>query len=81
MNDYVGMNVRSETMFYAAYKYVTDLQRYAQEQLKAENSHELMRCSDSRTDCPLQKALLHSSYYIDLLPDLENTIGIHKYQM
>ncbi len=44
MNDYVGMNVRSETMFYAAYKYVTDLQRYAQEQLKAENSHELMRC-------------------------------------
>lgn len=43
MNAYVGMDVRSETMFYAAYKYVKDLERYAKDYMAAKNSHELMR--------------------------------------
>ena len=44
MDKYVSVkNVRSETLLKAAYKYLTDLKRYAVEQLKAENSHELVR--------------------------------------
>ena len=45
MDKYVSVkNVRSETLLKAAYKYLTDLKRYAIEQMKAENSHELVRC-------------------------------------
>lgn len=44
MDKYVSVkNVRSETLLKSAYKYLTDLKRYAMEQLKAENSHELVR--------------------------------------
>lgn len=45
MDKYVSVkNVRSETLLISAYKYLTDLKRYAVEQMKAENSHELVRC-------------------------------------
>lgn len=45
MDKYVSVkNVRSETLLKSAYKYLTDLKRYAVEQVKAENSHELVRC-------------------------------------
>ena len=45
MDKYVSVkNVRSETLHKSAYKYLTDLKRYAIEQMKAENSHELVRC-------------------------------------
>ena len=45
MDKYVSVkNVRSETLLKSAYKYLTDLKRYAIEQMKAENSHELVRC-------------------------------------
>ncbi len=45
MDKYVSVkNVRSETLLKSAYKYLTDLKRYAVEQMKAENSHELVRC-------------------------------------
>ncbi len=43
MKDYVGMNVRSETLMKSGIKYLSDLKRYSEEQLKAETSHELMR--------------------------------------
>jgi len=44
MDKYVSVkNVRSETLLKAAYKYLTDLKRHAVGQLKAENSHELVR--------------------------------------
>ncbi len=43
MKDYVGMNVRSETLMKSGIKYLGDLKRYSKEQLKAETSHELMR--------------------------------------
>ncbi len=44
MNKYVGTEVRSETLLKSGIKYIGDLKRYANEQLRAENSHELMRC-------------------------------------
>ena len=37
------MNVRSETLMKSGIKYLSDLKRYALEQLKADTSHELMR--------------------------------------
>lgn len=44
MDKYVGVKtVRSETLLLSAQKYLSDLKRYAAEQLKAENSHELIR--------------------------------------
>jgi len=43
MKDYVGMKIRSETLLKAGLKYLGDLKRYSREQLKADNSHELMR--------------------------------------
>lgn len=44
MGTYVSVkNARSETLLKSALKYLSDLRRYAQEQAKAENSHELMR--------------------------------------
>lgn len=44
MDKYVGVKtIRSETLLLSAQKYLSDLKRYAAEQLKAENSHELVR--------------------------------------
>ena len=43
MKDYVGVKVRSKTLLKSGLKYLGDLKRYCREQLKAENSHELMR--------------------------------------
>ena len=44
MEKYVSVkNVRSESLMKAGYKYLSDLKKYALEQLKAENSHELIR--------------------------------------
>lgn len=44
MEKYVSVkNVRSESLMKAGYKYLTDLKKYALQQLKAENSHELVR--------------------------------------
>lgn len=44
MDKYVSVkNIRSETLLKSAMKYLSDLKRYASEQLKAENSHELVR--------------------------------------
>lgn len=44
MNDYAGTKARSESKFKAGLKYLGDLKKYACQQFKAENSHELMRC-------------------------------------
>lgn len=44
MDNYVSVkNVRSETLLKSANQYLTDLKRYAMEQMKAENAHELVR--------------------------------------
>lgn len=43
MKDYVGVKVRSKTLLKSGLKYLGDLKKYCREQLKAENSHELMR--------------------------------------
>lgn len=44
MGQYCGYKVRSDSLLRAGYKYVSDLKKFARAQLKAENSHELMRC-------------------------------------
>lgn len=44
MAQYAGYKVRSETLLRAGYKYICDLKKYAENELAAENSHELMRC-------------------------------------
>lgn len=36
--------MRSGSLLRAGYKYVSDLKKFAHAQLKADNSHELMRC-------------------------------------
>lgn len=43
MNDYVGLKIRSETLLKAGIKYLADLKQYSLDELKCENSHELMR--------------------------------------
>lgn len=43
MNDYIGMKVRSESLMTAGLSYLRDLKKYSLEDLKAENSHDLMR--------------------------------------
>ena len=43
MNEYVGGEIRTETLITAGLKYLRDLRRLALKELKAENSHELMR--------------------------------------
>lgn len=44
MDEYVGTKVRSASLLTAGRKYIRDLRRYSREKLRAENSHELMRC-------------------------------------
>lgn len=43
MKDYIGMKLRSETLMKAGIKYIRDLRKYTLAQMKADNSHELMR--------------------------------------
>lgn len=43
MNDYVGLKVRSEDMMRAGIKYLGDLKEYAENEIKCEDAHELMR--------------------------------------
>ena len=43
MQDYLGADLKSETMMTAGLKYLRDLRSMAREELQARNSHELMR--------------------------------------
>ena len=47
MNDYAGVEVRSETLLKAGLKYLRDLKRKAVTSLTADNSHTLMRCLET----------------------------------
>lgn len=48
MSDYASVTfVRSETLLSAGYKYLCDLEQYAYQTVKCENSHELMRALES----------------------------------
>ena len=47
MNDYAGVEVRSETLLTAGLKYLRDLRKKALASLAAENSHTLMRCLET----------------------------------
>lgn len=44
MNEYAGVKVRSETLLNAGLKYLSDLRKKTLRTIKADNSHELMRC-------------------------------------
>ena len=44
MQDYAGVDVRSETLLRAGFKYLTDLKDKAQTRITADHSHTLMRC-------------------------------------
>jgi succinate dehydrogenase/fumarate reductase flavoprotein subunit len=47
MNDYAGVEVRSETLLTAGLKYLRDLRKKALNSLAAENAHTLMRCLET----------------------------------
>ena len=47
MQDYAGVEVRSETLLKAGLKYLGDLREKATESLMARNSHELMRALET----------------------------------
>jgi succinate dehydrogenase/fumarate reductase flavoprotein subunit len=47
MNDYAGVDVRSETLLNAGMKYLGDLKRKARSTLAANNGHTLMRCLET----------------------------------
>lgn len=47
MNDYAGVEVRSETLLKAGLKYLSDLKKKALDSMAAENSHTLMRCLET----------------------------------
>ena len=44
MNDYAGVDIRSETLLKAGQKYLMDLKKKVLEQMTANHSHTLMRC-------------------------------------
>jgi len=44
MQDYAGVDVRSETLLRAGFKYLTDLKDKVQTRITADHSHTLMRC-------------------------------------
>lgn len=44
MQDYAGVEVRSETLLRAGFKYLTDLKDKVQTRITADHSHTLMRC-------------------------------------
>jgi succinate dehydrogenase/fumarate reductase flavoprotein subunit len=47
MQDYAGVEVRSETLLKAGLKYLRDLREKAKESLMVENAHELMRALET----------------------------------
>lgn len=47
MNDYAGVDVRSETLLNAGLKYLRDLKEKAVNSMTADNSHTLMRCLEA----------------------------------
>ena len=47
MNDYAGIEVRSETLFQTGLEYIGRLKKKACGSLKCGNSHELMRCLET----------------------------------
>ena len=47
MNDYAGVEVRSETLLKAGLKYLRDLKKKVVATLRAGNSHTLMRCLET----------------------------------
>ncbi|MBW1737116.1 MAG: FAD-binding protein [Deltaproteobacteria bacterium] len=47
MNDYAGVEVRSETLLRAGLKYLNDLKQKAYATMSADNSHTLMRCLET----------------------------------
>ncbi|MBE3586337.1 MAG: FAD-binding protein [Thermoanaerobacter sp.] len=47
MNDYAGIEVRSETLLNAGLKYLRDLKKKVYQDLSAEDSHSLMRCLEA----------------------------------
>lgn len=47
MNDYAGVEVRSETLLRAGLKYLGDLKKKVRDTLTADNAHTLMRCLET----------------------------------
>jgi len=73
MNDYIGtMRPRSANLFKAGIKYIRDLRRYALAELKAENSHELMRCLEVLDLIDLGEAVAVSGEF------RKESRGLHK---
>jgi succinate dehydrogenase/fumarate reductase flavoprotein subunit len=61
MQDYAGVEVRSETLLKAGLKYLGDLRRKAEESLMAENSHQLMRALETLDLMDCGEAILRTA--------------------
>jgi succinate dehydrogenase/fumarate reductase flavoprotein subunit len=61
MQDYAGVEVRSETLLRAGLKYLGDLRRKAEESLMARNAHELMRTLETLDLMDCGEAILLSA--------------------
>lgn len=61
MDDYAGVEVRSETLLKAGLKYLSDLRRKSLETLKADDSHQLMRCCESLDLMQCGELIMHSA--------------------
>ncbi|MEE0546328.1 MAG: FAD-binding protein [Peptococcaceae bacterium] len=73
MDKYLSVkSVRSESLMRAGYKYLGDLKKYATEQLKAENAHELMRTLEVMDLMDLSQAIFLCS------ENRKETRGFHR---
>ena len=61
MQDYVGVEVRSETMMSAGLKYLGDLKKKVYETMGADSGHTLMRCLESLDLITCGEIILHAA--------------------
>ncbi len=63
MNDYCGIEVRSETMFRLGLEFLLRLREYALGSLTASNSHELLRCQEALDLMDVGELVMHAGDY------------------
>ena len=72
MHDYVGVEIRSETLMLAGLKYLRDLKKKVHETICAENGHTLMRCLETRDLIDCGELIFHAAL------ERRETRGLHR---
>jgi len=72
MNDYAGLEVRSETLLKSGLKYLGDIKKKVYSTIKAEDSHALMRCLEITELIDIGEVIYHTAL------ERKETRGMHK---